>query len=185
MEDYRINIHYAKALFLVAVDTQQLDVVADDMRLVNTVCRENHVLNKIFSNPVIREDKKLAVLRDLFEDTVSKVTMLFLKYIVKKRRAVNLKGISNSYIELYRKEKNIVLSHLVTAVEIDEEMREAFRKVVGEYTHSDVELHSKVDPSILGGFSVTFDNNMYDARVSSEMVKLRKEFSKNLYESKL
>ena len=185
MEDYRININYAKALFLVATDTQQLDAVAADMRTVNRVFSENHLLNTVFGNPVIREDKKVGVLRDLFEDRVSKVSMLFLTFVVKKRRAVNMKGISNAFIDLYRKEKNIVLSHLVTATEIDDELRDAVCKTVGGYTHSDVELQSKVDPSILGGFSVTFDNNMYDARISSAVAKLRKEFSKNVYESKL
>ena len=105
--------------------------------------------------------------------------------MVKKRRAVNLKGISNAFIELYRKERNIILSHLVTATEIDGDAQQAVRNAVGEYTKMDVELKTKVDPSILGGFSVTFDNNMYDARISSQVAKLRKEFSKNIYESKL
>lgn len=185
MEDYRININYAKALFLVAMDTQQLDAVNDDMRLVNSVCAENHMLNTVFANPVIREDKKVAVLKELFESRVSKVSMLFMAFVVKKRRAVNLKGISNAFIELYRKERNIILSHLVTATEIDGEAQQAVRNAVGEYTKMDVELKTKVDPSILGGFSVTFDNNMYDARISSQVAKLRKEFSKNIYESKL
>ena len=185
MEDYRVNTNYAKALFLVAADNGQLDNVGADMRLVNKVCSENHTLNVVFANPVIREDKKVAILRDLFEDKISQVAMLFLSFVVKKRRAVNLKGISNAFIELYRKEKNIVLSHLVTATEIDEESERTVRKVVGDHTHSDVELQAKVDPSILGGFSIEFDGNMYDARISTAVAKLRKEFSKNVYESKL
>lgn len=185
MEDYRININYARALFLIAADTSQLDVVCHDMRLVNSVCSENHVLNVIFANPVIREDKKKAILKDLFEQHISKVSLLFLSFVVKKRRAVNLKGISDAFVEMYRKEKNIMLSNLVTATEVDETTKEAVKKVVADYTKMDVELQNKVDPSILGGFSVTFDNNMYDARISTQVAKLRKEFSKNVYESKL
>lgn len=185
MEDYRININYAKALFLVASDTGHLDEVDHDMRLVHQVCSENHLLNVIFANPVIREDKKVGILKELFEDKVSRVTMLFLAFVVKKRRAVNLKGISNAFIELYRKERNIVLSQLVTANETDEATLQAVRKAVGDHTHMEVELQHGIDPSILGGFSVVFDNNMYDARLSTQVAKLRKEFSKNVYESKL
>ena len=44
---------------------------------------------------------------------------------------------------------------------------------------------AKVDPSVIGGFSVDFEGNMYDATISSQIAKLRKEFSKNVYESKL
>lgn len=185
MEGYRININYAKALFLVASDMAQLDAVCDDMRLVNRVCAENHLLVTVFANPVIPEAKKNAIVRELFEEKITKITMLFLQFVVRKRRSVNLKGISNAYIELYRKEKGIVLSHFVTAIEADEEAREAVEKVVGDYTHKSVELTTDVDPSIIGGFSVSFDGNMYDARISSQIAKLRKEFSKNVYESKL
>ena len=185
MEDYRINLNYAKALFLVAIDSGELDAVSADMRLVNKVCAENHTLNVVFANPVVREDKKTGILRDLFGDKMSKISMAFLTFVVKKRRAVNLKGISNAFIELYRNEKNIVLLQLVTASDIDDETAHKVCATVGDYTHSDVELQHKVDPSILGGFSVTFDGNMYDARISTAVAKLRKEFSKNVYESKL
>ena len=185
MDDYRININYAKALFLVASETQQLDAVSNDMRLVNGVCTENHILNVIFSNPVIREDKKVAVLNDLFQQHITKLSMLFLSFVVKKRRAINLKGISNAFIELYREERGIVLSRLVTATELDNETLDSVRKALEEYTHKEVELQSDVKEDILGGFSLSFDNNKYDATISSQIAKLQKEFSKNVYESKL
>lgn len=185
MEDYRININYAKALFLVASDTNQLDAACEDMRLVNKVCAENHLLVTIFANPVIPEGKKIAIVKELFEEKVSKITMLFLSFVVRKRRSVNLKGISNAFIELYRDDKGIVFSHLVTATEPDEATLDAVKRTVGYYTHKTVEMTTQVDPSAIGGFSVTFDGNMYDARISSQIAKLRKEFSKNVYESKL
>ena len=185
MEDYRININYAKALFFVARDMNVLDAVCDDMRLVNSVCAENHLLVTVFANPVIPEAKKVAIVQELFENRISKVSMLFLSFVVKKRRSVNLKGISNAFIELYRADKGIVLSHLVTASEPDQNTLDAIEKSVGDYTKKTVEMVSKVDPSVIGGFSVDFEGNMYDATISSQIAKLRKEFSKNVYESKL
>ena len=91
MEDYRININYAKALFFVARDMNMLDAVCDDMRLVNSVCAENHLLVTIFANPVIPEAKKVSIVKELFENRISKVSMLFLSFVVKKRRSVNLR----------------------------------------------------------------------------------------------
>ena len=95
MEDYRININYAKALFLVAAETGQLEPVNADIRLVRQVCIENHILNVVMANPVIREDKKVAILNDLYAERVCRVTSLFLTFVVKKRRAINLKGIAD------------------------------------------------------------------------------------------
>lgn|SRR5574344_200002 len=185
MEDYRININYAKALLLIATETDQQETAFADMRLVNEVCAENRVLNVVFNNPVIKEDKKVAILRDLFGEKVSQLSMLFLSFVVKKRRTINLRGISNAYLELYRERHNIVLSELVTAVEVNPESLDLVRHLIGDYTQKEVELVAHTDNNMLGGFRMTFNNNMYDARIRSKIVKLRKEFSKNTYESKL
>ena len=111
--------------------------------------------------------------------------MLFLAFVVRKRRSVNLKGIANAFVELYRDDRGIVLSQLVTAAPIDDDIAKSVEKAVGDYTNKKVELHSKVDSSIMGGFCVSFDNNMYDASISTQVAKLRRDFSKNVYESKL
>ena len=185
MEDYRININYAKALFLVASEANVLDEVNRDMRLVNSVCAENHVLNVVFANPVIREDKKVGILKELFESRVSKVSMLFMAFVVKKRHTVNLKGISNAFVELYRESKGIVLGELVTHLETDDSAKAYVRRLIEEYTGKQVELHTATDPHMLGGFKMEFDHNMYDARLRTKIMKLRKEFANNVYESKL
>ena len=78
-----------------------------------------------------------------------------------------------------------MLSHLVTATELDGEALDAVRSRLGNYTQKEIELETTVDPEILGGFSVEFDGNMYDATLSRQVAQLRKEFSKNVYESKL
>ena len=185
MQDYRININYAKALFLLAGETRQQEEVAQDMRLVNSVCAENRELNVVFNNPVIKESRKVAILTDLFGERVSKLTTLFFTFVVRKHRTVNLRGISGAYMDMYRDSRGIVLSQFTTAVESDAEMRELVSKVIGEYTHQQVELVAKANPQIIGGFSMEFNNNMYDARLSSKLAKLRCSFDENVYESKL
>ena len=185
MQDYRININYAKALFTLAGETNQQEEVAKDMRLVQELCAENHVLAVVFSNPIIKEDKKVGILRDLLGERVSRLTDAFLTFVVKKRRSVNLKGISSAYLELFRDSRGIVLSTLTTAVEADEGLKETVRGTIGKYTGRTVELNTAIDPKALGGFAMSFDNKMYDARISTMLEKLHREFDRNDYESKL
>ena len=170
---------------MLASDTNETNAVCGDMRIVKQVCTENRILNTIFANPTIREGKKVAILNDLFGEKLTRTSMAFLTFVARKRRSVNLKGIANAFIEMYRNENNIILSNFVTATEADDETKRKVSEVVETYTGKKVELETKVDDSIIGGFSVTFDNNMYDARISSYITKLRKEFSVNDYESKL
>ena len=75
MNDYRINISYAKALLMTADEMSSADKVAEDMRLVNAVCRENRVLTAVFANPVIRADRKAAIVGELFGNRCGEVSM--------------------------------------------------------------------------------------------------------------
>ncbi|MBR1766314.1 MAG: ATP synthase F1 subunit delta [Bacteroidales bacterium] len=185
MNDYRINTNYAKALLMTAEDLKVADRVMDDMRLVFAVCKENRELAVVFANPVVRPDKKGAILRELFADRCHEVTMAFLLFIVRKKRAVNLRGISDAYLSLYRESRGIVLADLVTHQPTAPEANEEVRKLVEQYTGKSVELNARTDPKMLGGFKLEFDHNMYDARLRTKIYKLRKEFAKNIYESKL
>ena len=185
MNNYRINKNYAKALFMLASERGQTDRVADDMRLVDSVCSENRELNVVFANPTIRFDKKATIVEHLFAGSVSDETMAFLRFVVRKNRTVNLRGISEAYMTLYRDTKGIVLSDLVTYQPIDDSARRMVTQLVEEYTDKTVELRDHTDSQMFGGFKLEFDNKMYDARIRTKIRKLRLEFAKNDYESKL
>ncbi|MBR4774169.1 MAG: ATP synthase F1 subunit delta [Bacteroidales bacterium] len=185
MNNYRINKNYAKALFMLAAERGQVDRVADDMRLVGSVCDGSRELNVVFANPTVRFDKKTAIVEQLFAERVSAETMAFLRFVVRKNRTVNLRGISEAYMTLYREDKGVVLSDLVTHQPIDDSARRMVTQMVEEYTGKTVELREGTDSNMLGGFKLEFDNKMYDARLRTKIRKLRQEFAKNDYESKL
>ncbi len=185
MSNYRINNNYAKALFMLATDTGNADRVADDMKLITSVMAENRELAVVLGNPVVRGDKKSAIVQDLFASRVCEDTMAFLIFLVRKNRSVNLRGISDAYLTIYRDAKGIVLSDLVTHQPIDENARTMVTRMIEEYTGKTVELHDRTDPKMLGSFKLEFDNKMYDARIRTKIRRLRIAFAKNEYESKL
>lgn len=185
MNNYRINTNYAKALFLLATDRGQADRVAEDMRLVSRVVAENRELGVVFANPVIPFDKKVSIVEALFSSYVSVETMAFLRFVVRKNRSVSLRGIADAYVEMWRDARNIVFSDLVTHQPIDDTARRMVTEMVSNYTGKEVELHDRTDHKMLGGFKLEFDHKMYDARIRTKIRKLRIEFAKNDYESKL
>ncbi len=185
MNSYRINTNYAKALLMLATDRQDVDRVADDMRMVSGVMAENRELSVVFANPVLPGDKKAAIVRELFEGRVCDTSMAFLIFLVRKNRSVNMRGVSEAYLGMWRDVKGIVLSDLVTHQPVDDSARNLVTQMVQEYTGRTVELHESTDPQMLGGFKLEFDHKMYDARIRTKIRKLLQEFAKNDYESKL
>lgn len=185
MNNYRINTHYAKALLLLSKERDVEDRVAVDMRLVADVWAENRELAALFANPVVKGEKKVAIVKEMFDGKVSQETMTFLVFVTRKSRSVFMRGIAESYLEMYRDYRGIVLSDLVTHQPIDDVARAMVTRMVADYTGKTVELHDRTDPKMLGCFKLEFDGKMYDARIRTKIRRMRLEFAKNDYESKL
>ena len=142
-------------------------------------------LNALFANPVIKGEKKVGIVKEIFDGKVSKETMLFLVFVARKNRTIYMRGIADAYVEMWRDYRGIVKSDLVTHQPIDEVARKMVTEMVANYTGKTVELHDRTDPKMLGCFKLEFDGKMYDARIRTKIKRLRTQFAKNDYESKL
>lgn len=185
MNDYRINLNYAKALLMLATDLKQTDEVMKDMRTVIEVTKDNHELATILNNPVIPCEKKLNIAKAVFEGHVSDTTLKFILFVTKKRRAINLKGIAKTYMELYLDKNDIVVADVMSAVDVNQEYLESIRKKVADYTGKKVEIYSHTTNKMLGSFHLTFGTYLYDARIRTKITKMRNAFARNDYEAKL
>lgn len=185
MNDYRIHQHYAKALFLLAHDLGQTDTVMQDMGTVAQVCAENRLLNTVMGNPTIREDKKQAIVKEIFASHVSDTSLAFLIFVARRKRAVNLHGIAKAYQELYRDANGIVVARVRTAADMSEKLTDRLRREVEQFTHKQVQMECVTTDQMLGGFQLTFDTYLVDARLQTRIDRMRREFSRNDYESKL
>ena len=185
MNSYRVNTNYAKALFLLSQDLGQTDTVMQDMETVATVCAENHMLNTVMGNPTIREDKKRAIVSDIFTGHVSETSLAFLLFVVKRRRGVNLRGIANAYRQLYRDANGIVVARVRTAADMNPQLAEQLRNKVAAFTHKQVQMECVTTDQMLGGFQLMFDTYLVDARLQTRIDRMRREFQRNDYESKI
>jgi len=84
---------------------------------------------------------------------------------------------------MYNKEKQVSAVRLTTAVELGEEtikdLLETF-KTKG-LLEQKVELIKEIKPSIIGGFILEFDGQIYNASLLHQLDQMKKQFSENLY----
>ena len=48
-------------------------------------------------------------------------------------------------------------------------------------TAENLDIETKVDPKLVGGFILQFDNKRYDASIANKLAELKSEFMKNQY----
>lgn len=181
MRETRIANRYAKALFDLSVELDQLEPTKRDIELLHRVCAENREFVLMLKSPVIKESKKQAILRDIFEKSMEALTFKFLLVITRNKREDILSEIAEQFIKIYKGYRNILPTTLTSAIKLDEATRDHIVKLLVDRVKAQVELTEKVDEEIIGGFIVEFEDMQYDASVLRKIKNLKKEFDVNLY----
>ena len=85
---------------------------------------------------------------------------------------------ANSYVTLYRQQKNIILGKLTTATRVSAAIEQKMRTEVEAKTQGTVEFETQVDPDIIGGFVLEYDTYRMDASVKSRLNSILTQLKK-------
>ena len=175
MSDFRVASRYARSVFDLAIELKIVDKVYDDMLLLGQVCADNRKLVILLKNPIVRYDYKLRILHKIFEKHVNKLTIKFFDLICRKNRASILPEVSRVFVMLYHDHKGIVSADVSTAVALSVAIKKEFEEIIGKATGKKVELDTKVDESLIGGYVLRIGDNQIDDSLKSKLNNLRRE----------
>lgn len=176
-----VATRYAKSLLQLALEQGKLEQVYADMQLVKSVYDSNREFAGFLKSPIINTDKKLAVLKSVFENKINEITIGFFSILTAKRRESYVGEIAKAFIAQYKEEKGITTAVVTSAAGIDKASRERILELVKQQAKGEVELVEKVDPSLIGGFVLRIGDKQIDASISRKLNELRKTFSENTH----
>ncbi len=179
----RIASRYAKSLIDLAVEQDRLERILEDIKSFKKAT-DNREFYLLLKSPIINVTKKQQIFNALFEGKFDTITAAFLRIILNKGREAHLPEIADSFIEQYKIIKKISTVRLTTAATLSAETVSRIKQklaasAVTKGQH--IDLVTKVDPEIIGGFVIEFDDKLYDSSVTHQLDLLRKEFAKNLF----
>jgi F-type H+-transporting ATPase subunit delta len=181
MLDSIIAERHAKSLFELALETGKLEQVRKDMDLIIDVCLNNRDFRQMLISPVIRPDKKIAVMDEVFSGKIEDLSKQFYHLLSQKRREKYMEGIAKQFITKYKKYHNIFVIEIRSAAPLSKELREKIVAIIETRTKGTVELVEIIDTGMIGGFIVSDEGRRYDASLTTTIKKLKKEFEENLY----
>lgn len=177
MSDRRVASRYAKSLIELAEEKGILEEVNRDMELFLEVCEENRMFKLAIKNPIIKNDKKLSILKNVFEKKVSKLTILFFELISRKNRESMLPEVAEEFHKQYNVLKGVVAAEVVTTFPLDDTLRAEIKKLVKAQFNREAELTEKIDESLIGGFILTVGDKQINESLNSKLKELQYEFS--------
>ena len=164
-----ISMRYARALLKSATDQKQEDAVYQEMMTVAKSYLDVPALRHTIDNPMLSKDKKEALLLVAAGEKPCELTKAFIALVLKEDRENVMQFMANSYITLYRKQKNVIRGKLTTAARVSVETEQKMRQMVESKTNGTVEFETEVNPDIIGGFILEYDTFRMDASVKSKL----------------
>lgn len=180
MSESRVAVRYAKSLFDLAEQESQVEAVKDDMLLLQQAL-ESKDLVLLLKSPIIKFDKKITCLKAIFSDKISTLVMRFFELVTKKGREPILTEISEEFMGIYNEKHNIVKVDLISASPLDQDTMDIIADKVKNILGADkkIEFVKHLDPTLLGGFVVKYQDKLLDNSIAYQLGRLRKTFSNN------
>ena len=160
-----ISVRYARALLKSATDQRLEDQVYSEMQLLAKSYLEVPQLRHTIDNPMLSKDSKEQLLLTAVGGTPTELTKAFIQLVLKEGREPVMQFMANSYVTLYRQQKNIIRGRLITAARVTAQTEQRMRKMVESNTQGTVEFETDVNPDIIGGFILEYDTYRMDASV--------------------
>lgn len=176
MSIFTVASRYAKSLLDLSKEQGSEDTVKGDIDQVIAVLKENSQLQKVLKNPIIKADKKRAILVALFEGKVNPLVLSFFGILVDKGRANILFEIVNEFVRSYNEFKGIVNATVVSATSLSDEILTELQKTLEQEINNQVLLKNNIDPSLIGGIVVRVGDKQIDASIAGRLDKLKKHF---------
>jgi len=172
---------YAKSLMSLAIEQNSLEVAFADMKLIDDTCDQNRDLQILLRSPVVKADKKQAVMNAVFADKLSPIAAGFVKLIIAHRRENILHEIADSFVRQYKAHKNIGVAEITTSTKLNADAKAKILAELKKQEGREMEIVEKVDPAVIGGLIIRVGDKQYDGSIARKLNDLRKEFSKNPY----
>ncbi len=182
MPNPRLASRYAKSLLGLAMEQNILQDVYGDMKYILAVCKASREFDNLLRSPIIKSDRKKAIIHAVTENKVTRLTTVFIDLLNTKGREANLAEIAQAFIGLYNEMNDIHRVVLTTASPVSDELKnEITARLHQEAGLRKVELESLVKEELIGGFILEYNNNLVDASILRDLRDVRKQFEKNVY----
>jgi F-type H+-transporting ATPase subunit delta len=180
MHDARIARRYAQALFATALKFDVVRAVEDDLEAISRLMETDKSFRDFIMAPYTSREEKARIAEKVFGDRITALTMQVLRVMLEKRREPELPLVRDEFTELRRRHENVVHALVTSAKELDGTQRTALVAKLQASLGKTVEADFEVDPSLLGGLKVAYENNVLDGTVRGALQKLRERLRYDL-----
>jgi F-type H+-transporting ATPase subunit delta len=169
----KVAVPYAEALLDLAKSNDSLKETTNDMNIVSQFLANSSDLKKFLGNPLISKDAKKNVVKDILGEQIGDSTLKFLLLLVERGRIEVLESIAQKFLELSFKQDSIEIAKITSSIQLSaqqqKEIAEKLKVITGA---KQIKLALKVDPALIGGFTIEIGSKMIDTSIRGQLKQI-------------
>ena len=174
-----VTTPYAEALLQVVSEKEQTERMVKEVKQLLSLINDSPDLEKTLSSPILETDTKKKIIIEIFSEKINSSLLNFLKLLADRQRIGIVTSILDRFLEIYRENSNIALATVTSAVELTDDQKGLItNKIINIAGTEKLELVTKIDPSLIGGFVASVGSKVIDASLASQIRKLGLSLSK-------
>ena len=164
--------NYASALFSLAVDDHKVVDYQKEAKELKKIIKDNQdfmlLLDSRFLSIEERTNNAEKILKGFSPDVVN-----FIKIIIKHNRVYELVDILEAFNSLCNESQDIVEGLIYSAFPLEERTLLNIKKKISEIENHEVDLITRIDPSLIGGVKVVINSHVYDGSIKNQLEKMQ------------
>ncbi|MBI1756840.1 MAG: ATP synthase F1 subunit delta [Fimbriimonas ginsengisoli] len=169
MQDRRVARRYAAALFATALRYDVVKSVEEDLAGIVGLLSHDKGFRGFLLSPYVGREEKLKIAEKLFSDRVTALTMQALRLMLEKRREGEVEALREEFVTLRRRHDGVIFATVSSAEALDKDQQKQVVAKVGLITGKAIEPHFLVDPRLIGGVKVAFENIVLDGTLRGSL----------------
>ncbi len=164
---------YGDAVYALADEENCVDQVMEGLTLAVEAFRAEPGYLTLVQNPALPKEERLGLLDQAFEGVHPYV--LHLLKLLCERSALGLSaGCLEQFRTLVYAQRGILPVEVISAVPLTDSQQDALRQKLAAKTGKTIELHSRLDPAVLGGVKLRCQGRELDGTAAGRLDALRR-----------
>lgn len=167
---------YAKALFKLAVQEQQLDPTRTSLEGIQGLISSNPDLVEVCSNPLFSREEQWGVLERVLRKTETlPLVVQFMDLLVTKNRLIYLAAIVRQFGRLVDQSRGREEVSMRSSREMSEQGRLEMKTRLEEILGREIVLSVSHEPDLIAGATIQVGSQVFDGTIRGRLSDLRRE----------
>ena len=173
MKNFQAAPQYARALFRLAQGQKKSADILSELEGVEALLEKHTKLRDLLELPSFETSKKFALIDEFFSKTLQRLTVNFLKHVIRKNHIDALAEILFYYKVQLKESKHIAEAKVMSARPLTKEVSNQLAKKLEQITSLKIELQNEVNPALIGGAIIQIKNQVMDFSIKRQLEELK------------